>query len=148
MDLLYLSEVEMCKPNPCQHGGHCGRVNDHAFNCTCSGMWTGNLCESMCAFLIKTIIHRLHTYLDFHVYLEKLSDVFWWVIRKSSIIKKLSENHRFVFLVEFLSHSSLPEHTYRFPVHKNNHRFSLYPLFKSRRCHFLPDHKIILSLRM
>ena len=44
--VFLLLDIELCKPNPCEHGGNCIKTTDDTFNCSCIGMWHGNLCES------------------------------------------------------------------------------------------------------
>ena len=44
---VFLSEIEACIPNPCQHGGICLTNEDRSFTCNCSGtMYSGETCDN------------------------------------------------------------------------------------------------------
>ena len=43
---FFFSEINLCKPNPCAHGGKCIVVSDKRFNCDCSNTgYNGHLCQ-------------------------------------------------------------------------------------------------------
>ena len=41
----YVTEIELCKPNPCLHGGAC-EPKDDAYACACKEGFTGIICET------------------------------------------------------------------------------------------------------
>ena len=44
--LIIFSEILLCKPNPCRHGGKCGIINSRQFLCNCEHTgYKGDLCE-------------------------------------------------------------------------------------------------------
>ena len=43
---LFFSEIILCKPNPCRHGGKCRIINSRQFSCNCEDTgYEGDLCE-------------------------------------------------------------------------------------------------------
>ena len=43
---LFFSEIILCKPNPCRHGGKCRIINSRQFSCNCEHTgYGGDLCE-------------------------------------------------------------------------------------------------------
>ena len=44
--LPFFSEIILCKPNPCRHGGQCIVISSKQFSCDCEQTgYEGNLCE-------------------------------------------------------------------------------------------------------